>query len=54
MTGLSVYNQQQRDFEFRPGLIFANIVLVDEINRATPKTQSALLEAMAEGGTSDR
>jgi MoxR-like ATPase len=47
-TGLSVYNPQTRDFEFRPGPLFANIVLVDEINRATPKTQSALLEAMAE------
>jgi MoxR-like ATPase len=47
-TGLSVYNQQLRDFEFRPGPIFANVVLVDEINRAMPKTQSALLEAMAE------
>ena len=48
VTGLSVFNQQTRDFEFRPGPIFANVVLVDEINRATPKTQSALLEAMAE------
>ena len=48
VTGLSVYDQQTRSFEFRPGPIFANIVLVDEINRATPKTQSALLEAMAE------
>src|SRR5207249_5047479 len=48
VTGLSVYNQKTRDFEFRPGPIFANIVLVDEINRAMPKTQSALLEAMAE------
>jgi MoxR-like ATPase len=48
VTGLSVWNQQTRDFEFRPGPIFANIVLVDEINRAMPKTQSALLEAMAE------
>src|SRR3954454_16868522 len=47
-TGLSVYNQQTREFDFRPGPIFANIVLVDEINRAMPKTQSALLEAMAE------
>jgi MoxR-like ATPase len=47
-TGRSVYNQQTREFEFRPGPIFANIVLVDEINRAMPKTQSALLEAMAE------
>src|SRR3712207_3854650 len=49
VTGLSVYNQRERDFEFRPGPIFANVVLVDEINRAMPKTQSALLEAMAEG-----
>ncbi len=48
VTGISVFDQQTRDFEFRPGPIFANVVLVDEINRATPKTQSALLEAMAE------
>jgi MoxR-like ATPase len=48
VTGLSVFNQRTRDFEFRPGPIFANVVLVDEINRAMPKTQSALLEAMAE------
>jgi MoxR-like ATPase len=48
VTGLSVFNQKTRDFEFRPGPVFANVVLVDEINRATPKTQSALLEAMAE------
>ncbi len=48
VTGLSIYNQQTRDFEFRPGPVFANVVLVDEINRAMPKTQSALLEAMAE------
>ena len=48
VTGLSVYNQQSREFEFRPGPVFANILLVDEINRAMPKTQSALLEAMAE------
>jgi MoxR-like ATPase len=47
-TGLSVYNQKLRDFEFRPGPIFAHVVLVDEVNRAMPKTQSALLEAMAE------
>jgi MoxR-like ATPase len=47
-TGLSVFNQKLRDFEFRPGPIFANVLLVDEINRAMPKTQSALLEAMAE------
>jgi MoxR-like ATPase len=48
VTGLSIYDQKSREFEFRPGPIFANIVLVDEINRAMPKTQSALLEAMAE------
>src|SRR5881296_2546844 len=48
VTGLSVYNQRERDFEFRPGPVFANVLLVDEINRAMPKTQSALLEAMAE------
>jgi MoxR-like ATPase len=48
VTGLSVFNQKTRDFEFRPGPIFANVVLVDEVNRAMPKTQSALLEAMAE------
>ena len=48
VTGLSVFDQRTRDFEFRPGPIFANVVLVDEVNRATPKTQSALLEAMAE------
>jgi MoxR-like ATPase len=48
VTGLSVFNQQTREFEFRPGPVFANVLLVDEINRAMPKTQSALLEAMAE------
>jgi len=48
VTGLSVFNQEERRFEFQPGPIFANILLVDEINRAMPKTQSALLEAMAE------
>lgn len=48
VIGLSIYNQQIGDFEWKPGPIFANIVLADEINRATPKTQSALLEAMAE------
>ena len=48
VTGLSMFNQRERDFEFRPGPVFANVVLVDEINRAMPKTQSALLEAMAE------
>jgi MoxR-like ATPase len=48
VTGLSVYDQSTRKFEFRPGPVFANVVLVDEINRAMPKTQSALLEGMAE------
>ncbi len=48
ITGISVFNQQQGDFEFRPGPIFVNILLADEINRATPRTQSALLEAMQE------
>jgi MoxR-like ATPase len=48
ITGVSIFNQANREFEFRPGPIFAQIVLSDEINRATPKTQSALLEAMEE------
>src|SRR5512136_1741564 len=48
ITGVSVYNQKTGDFEFRPGPIMANIVLADEINRATPKVQSALLECMEE------
>ncbi|HYI16322.1 MAG TPA: MoxR family ATPase [Thermomicrobiales bacterium] len=48
VTGVSVFNQQRASFEFRPGPIVAQIVLADEINRATPKTQSALLEAMEE------
>jgi MoxR-like ATPase len=48
ITGVSVFNQKTTEFEFRPGPIFAQIVLADEINRATPRTQSALLEAMAE------
>lgn len=48
VTGVSIYNQSKRVFEFRPGPIFAQVVLVDEINRATPKTQAALLEAMEE------
>lgn len=48
VTGLSVYNRNTGEFEFKPGPIFNNVVLVDEINRATPKTQSSLLEAMAE------
>jgi len=49
VTGVSVYNPQDRTFEFRRGPIFAQVMLADEINRATPKTQSALLEAMEEG-----
>jgi MoxR-like ATPase len=48
VTGVNVFNQEQHDFEFKPGAIFANIVLGDEINRASPKTQSALLESMEE------
>jgi MoxR-like ATPase len=48
VTGLSIFNQKTREFEFRPGPVFANVVLVDEVNRAMPRTQSALLEAMAE------
>src|SRR5262245_61746189 len=48
VVGLSVYNQQESLFEWKPGPIFANVILADEINRTTPKTQSALLEAMAE------
>jgi MoxR-like ATPase len=49
VTGLAIFDQKERDFEFRPGPVFAHVLLVDEINRAMPKTQSALLEAMAEG-----
>src|ERR687892_930440 len=48
VTGSSIYNQREADFEFRPGPIFTNILLADEINRAPPKTQAALLEAMQE------
>jgi MoxR-like ATPase len=48
VTGLSIFNQKTREFEFRSGPVFANVVLVDEVNRAMPRTQSALLEAMAE------
>jgi len=48
VTGISMFNQKTREFEFRPGPVMAQIVLTDEINRATPKTQSALLEAMEE------
>jgi MoxR-like ATPase len=48
VTGVSIYNQRSGEFEFRPGPAFVNVLLVDEINRATPRTQSALLEAMQE------
>jgi MoxR-like ATPase len=48
ITGVSIFDQQRRDFEFKPGAVFAQIVIGDEINRASPKTQSALLEAMEE------
>lgn len=48
VTGVSIYNQKSEDFEFRPGPIISQVVLADEVNRATPKTQSALLEAMEE------
>jgi len=48
VTGVNVFNQRVNEFEFRPGPVFANILLVDEINRASPKTQAALLEAMQE------
>ncbi|MDP9221459.1 MAG: MoxR family ATPase [Actinomycetota bacterium] len=48
ITGVSVFHQETRDFEFKPGAIFANVVVGDEINRASPKTQSALLECMEE------
>lgn len=48
VTGVSIFNQQSSEFEFRPGPIFVNVFLADEINRATPRTQSALLEAMSE------
>ncbi|HUS15322.1 MAG TPA: MoxR family ATPase, partial [Chloroflexia bacterium] len=51
VTGLSIYNQQQQAFEFRPGPVFTQVLLADEINRATPRTQSALLEAMEERTT---
>lgn len=51
LTGVSIYRQAQHEFEFRPGPVFANIVIADEINRASPKTQSALLECMQEAQT---
>jgi MoxR-like ATPase len=52
VTGVSVFNQREGDFTFRPGPIFANVLLADEINRATPRTQSAVLEAMQEAQVS--
>jgi MoxR-like ATPase len=52
VTGVSVFNQREADFTFRPGPIFANVLLADEINRATPRTQSAVLEAMQEAQVS--
>ncbi len=52
VTGVSIYNQRTQDFEFRPGPLFAQVIVADEVNRATPRTQSALLEAMGEGQVS--
>src|SRR5688572_16929827 len=54
VTGVNVFNQKTNEFEFRPGPVFANLLLVDEINRASPKTQSALLECMQEDRKSTR
>ncbi len=51
LTGVTIYRQEAHEFEFRPGPVFANVVIGDEINRASPKTQSALLECMQEGQT---
>ncbi|MEM4360245.1 MAG: MoxR family ATPase [Candidatus Bilamarchaeaceae archaeon] len=51
ITGFSIFNQKTREFEFQPGPVFADVLLADEINRTTPRTQSALLEAMAERQT---
>ncbi|KAF5065779.1 ATPase family protein [anaerobic digester metagenome] len=53
ITGISIYNQKEMNFEFRPGPVFANLVLADEINRTSPKTQSALLEVMEETQVSE-
>ncbi|WP_419497615.1 AAA family ATPase, partial [Bifidobacterium pullorum] len=52
LTGVSVYNQRTGSFDFHPGPLFANIVIADEVNRANPKAQSAMLEAMGEGQVS--
>src|SRR3954466_8144295 len=49
VTGVSIYNSSSREFEFKPGAVFSNVLIADEINRASPKTQSALLECMEEG-----
>jgi MoxR-like ATPase len=54
VTGVSIFNEKTREFEFRPGPILSQIVLTDEINRATPKTQSALLEGMEEHQVNQR
>ena len=54
IVGVTIYNQDQQEFEFISGPIFTNVLLADEINRATPKSQSALLEAMSEGMIIDR
>src|SRR5699024_12239020 len=53
VVGVNLLNQETRHFEFRQGPVFANIVIADEINRASPKTQSAMLECMAEGQATD-
>ncbi len=52
ILGVSVYNQEKQNFEFKPGPVFANIVLADEVNRTTPRTQSSLLEAMNDSSVS--
>src|SRR4029434_5722106 len=52
ILGVSIYNQREQEFEFHEGPVFTNILLADEINRASPRTQSALLEAMGEGQVS--
>ena len=54
VVGVTVYNNTRQDFEFKPGPIFTNFLLADEINRTTPKTQSALLEAMNERQVTNR
>ena len=54
VLGVSIYNPKEMEFEFRPGPIMGNIILADEINRTSPKTQSALLEGMEESSVTDR